>query len=224
MTRGRKKDLSIPPTRALTQQRDYRARKAHYLAELEERCHRVEEENVQLKQEIQALRAGLPIASASLDPQLLSASSALMRDLSAASNALENFQRLAYPETQITSHSSHLTPRASPSPSSISSSSSSSSHHEVSRLRPAFFPSPPCSEASLPPQDILGGQEMCDVWMEEGSRRPAPESHSLRKILCLPPLSEATSQPNGVSDCISTLPTDSSVAVHAATPTGMPQP
>ncbi|KAJ3755361.1 hypothetical protein EV360DRAFT_18284, partial [Lentinula raphanica] len=96
MTRGRKKDLSIPPTRALTQQRDYRARKAHYLAELEERCRRAEEENVQLKQEIQALRAGLPIASASLDPQLLSASSALMRDLSAASNALENFQRLAY--------------------------------------------------------------------------------------------------------------------------------
>ncbi|GAW06243.1 basic region leucin zipper protein [Lentinula edodes] len=71
MTRGRKKDLSIPPTRALTQQRDYRARKAHYLTELEERCRRAEEENEQLKQEIQALRAGLPITPSPLDPQLI---------------------------------------------------------------------------------------------------------------------------------------------------------
>jgi hypothetical protein len=34
MTRGRKKDLTIPPSRALAQQRDYRARKAEYVYSL----------------------------------------------------------------------------------------------------------------------------------------------------------------------------------------------
>ncbi|KAJ3738927.1 hypothetical protein DFH05DRAFT_1515848 [Lentinula detonsa] len=221
MTRGRKKDLSIPPTRALTQQRDYRARKAYYLAELEERCHRVEEENARLKQEIQTLRAGLPIENTPVDPRLLAASSDLMRDLSAVSNALESFQQLAYPQTSIM-HSSHLTPRASPSPSMSSSSSLSSS----SRLRPAFFPSPPSSEESLPLQDVLVGQEKCDIWLEEGSHRPAPESHSLRKILCLPP-SDATTQPNGDLNRtpIPTLPTDSNIAAHhTVTPSEMLQP
>jgi len=62
MTRGGKKDLTIPPSRALTQQRDYRARKALYVSELEERCRRVEAENVALRAEIEALRAKLPFA------------------------------------------------------------------------------------------------------------------------------------------------------------------
>lgn len=74
MTRGRKKDLTIPPTRALAQQRDYRARKARYLAELEEHCRRVEQENALLKQEIESLKAGLPFTApdSSVDPQLVS--------------------------------------------------------------------------------------------------------------------------------------------------------
>lgn len=63
MTRGRKKDLTIPPTRALTQQRDYRARKAHYVSELEERCRQMEEDNNKLRQEIDSLKAGLPITT-----------------------------------------------------------------------------------------------------------------------------------------------------------------
>ena len=59
MTRGRKKDLTIPPTRALTQQRDYRARKAQYVADLEDRVRRTEEENARLKKEVEALRMRL---------------------------------------------------------------------------------------------------------------------------------------------------------------------
>lgn len=59
MTRGRKKDLTIPPTRSLLQQRDYRARKANYVATLEERCRKAEEENVQLRNELVQLRAHL---------------------------------------------------------------------------------------------------------------------------------------------------------------------
>ena len=52
MARGRKKDLTIPPSRTLVQQRDYRARRAMYITNLEERCRKVEEENVQLRKEL----------------------------------------------------------------------------------------------------------------------------------------------------------------------------
>ncbi|KAG5646806.1 hypothetical protein DXG03_002183 [Asterophora parasitica] len=58
MTRGRKKDLTIPPTRALVQQRDYRARRAQYVTDLEERVRIAEEENIQLRNELAAARAG----------------------------------------------------------------------------------------------------------------------------------------------------------------------
>lgn len=56
MTRGRRKDLTIPPSRALLQQRDYRARKAQYVTDLEERVRRVEEENARLRKEVDVLR------------------------------------------------------------------------------------------------------------------------------------------------------------------------
>lgn len=59
MTRGRKKDLTIPPTRSLVQQRDYRARKAQYVAALEDRCKRAEDENAELRKEIAELRVAL---------------------------------------------------------------------------------------------------------------------------------------------------------------------
>jgi hypothetical protein len=59
MTRGRKKDMTIPPSRALVQQRDYRARKAHYIAELEDRVRKAEAENAQLRQDLEAARAAL---------------------------------------------------------------------------------------------------------------------------------------------------------------------
>ena len=61
MTRGRKKDLTIPPSRSLVQQRDYRARKASYIASLEERCRKVEEENAHLREELRCMRAQLSI-------------------------------------------------------------------------------------------------------------------------------------------------------------------
>ena len=59
MTRGRRKDLTIPPSRALLQQRDYRARKARYVADLEDRCRRAEDENDRLKKEVDSLRLRL---------------------------------------------------------------------------------------------------------------------------------------------------------------------
>lgn len=72
MTRGRKKDLTIPPTRALVQQRDYRARKAHHIAELERRARKAEEENVQLRRDLEATRARVDVPATLLDPQVVS--------------------------------------------------------------------------------------------------------------------------------------------------------
>jgi hypothetical protein len=71
MTRGRKKDITIPPSRTLVQQRDYRARKAHYIANLEERCRRAEEENIQLRRELDEARA-LLTTPAMLHPDTVS--------------------------------------------------------------------------------------------------------------------------------------------------------
>ena len=71
MTRGRKKDLTIPPTRALVQQRDYRARKAHYIADLEERVRRVEAENFQLRKDLEVARAGISVPATPLSHQIV---------------------------------------------------------------------------------------------------------------------------------------------------------
>lgn len=68
MTRGRRKDMTIPPSRALLQQRDYRARKAAYLADLEVRVKKAEDENVLLRQEVESLQAKLKAAPPPTQP------------------------------------------------------------------------------------------------------------------------------------------------------------
>jgi hypothetical protein len=71
MTRGRKKNLTIPPSRTLVQQRDYRARKANYIANLEERCRKAEEENIRLRKELDEAKAHL-ITPPLLHPETVS--------------------------------------------------------------------------------------------------------------------------------------------------------
>jgi len=101
MPRGRKKDLTIPPTRSLVQQRDYRARKANYIANLEERFRKVEEENACLRKELFQARAQLSVPAV-LRPETAEASKELMHSLSLASTSLANFQRLAFCDTRPT--------------------------------------------------------------------------------------------------------------------------
>jgi hypothetical protein len=118
MTRGRKKDLTIPPTRALAQQRDYRARKARYVSDLEDRCHAAEEENARLRKELELARTGVATTSS-----LQMASSELLRHLSTASASLSHFHQLAFPHTVQTQFS--IQPLTN-----------------LNTLRPASFPSP----------------------------------------------------------------------------------
>ncbi|KAK7448076.1 hypothetical protein VKT23_013832 [Stygiomarasmius scandens] len=59
MVRGRKPDPTAPLSRSLLSQRDYRARKAQYVSDLEEKCKRLEEENERLVKEVQSLREEL---------------------------------------------------------------------------------------------------------------------------------------------------------------------
>ncbi|KAH9485250.1 hypothetical protein JR316_0002157 [Psilocybe cubensis] len=95
MTRGRKKDLTIPPTRTLVQQRDYRARKANYIAGLEERCRKAEEENVQLRRELAQMRARLANPAVIL-PETIEVSKELMQNLALATASLAKFQQLTF--------------------------------------------------------------------------------------------------------------------------------
>ncbi|KDQ57685.1 hypothetical protein JAAARDRAFT_35370 [Jaapia argillacea MUCL 33604] len=95
MTRGRKKDLSIPPSRSLAQQRDYRARKAQYVAELEDRCRRAEEENDRLRREVEQLRSqvennnvGVQLPTALFSSGTVQAATQLMQQIASSSASL----------------------------------------------------------------------------------------------------------------------------------------
>ncbi|KAG6862338.1 hypothetical protein C0995_016036 [Termitomyces sp. Mi166 len=136
MTRGRKKDLTIPPTRALVQQRDYRARRARYVSDLEERVRKAEEENEKLRHELAAARSGQAAAAPlTLDPQTAHASSELMHNLSVASASLARFHQLVFSEHHHSSQDSRLSgPTSYPF-----------SQHPANTVkipRPASFPSP----------------------------------------------------------------------------------
>ncbi|KAJ3992850.1 hypothetical protein F5050DRAFT_845188 [Lentinula boryana] len=56
MVRGRKRDMSAPLTRSLILQRDYRARKAKYISDLEARCQKLENDNSRLSKEVKELK------------------------------------------------------------------------------------------------------------------------------------------------------------------------
>ncbi|KAJ7611240.1 basic region leucin zipper protein [Roridomyces roridus] len=103
MPRGRKPDHTIPATRALTMQRDYRARRSQYVADLEVRCKRAEEENVRLRAELEVARrqagtgTGTQQSQVGLSPQAIQASAQLRVTLEAAAAAVEHFMQVAMP-------------------------------------------------------------------------------------------------------------------------------
>ncbi|KAF8893860.1 hypothetical protein BD779DRAFT_1797838 [Infundibulicybe gibba] len=170
MTRGRKKDLTIPPTRALAQQRDYRARKAQYVADLEDRCRRAEEENIRLRQELAVVRGG-PIPTI-FGQQTAQASSELMESLTLASESIARFQQLMF----------------------SGRSSGSAEQSNGNRLRPASFPSPgdfplhPRSSSTnshmpQPPEQQMRGGTSPGPSRLVSSRSPSPDSECCGGIM-----------------------------------------
>jgi hypothetical protein len=71
MTRGRRKDTTLPPSRPLIIQRAYRDRKAKHLADLEDRCRKAEEENERLRNELELARS--ESAASVINSELVSA-------------------------------------------------------------------------------------------------------------------------------------------------------
>jgi len=93
MTRGRRKDTTLPPSRALIIQRAYRDRKAKHLADLEERCRKAEEENDRLRKELALARSESAVGSTNIE--LARACSDLMQNLERTQRVLSLFQQRA---------------------------------------------------------------------------------------------------------------------------------
>ncbi|KAF9239293.1 hypothetical protein BU15DRAFT_74714 [Melanogaster broomeanus] len=94
--RGRKPNPSASPSRARirTQQRQHRARKAQLVRDLEDRCRTLEEENAQLRQELDSLagRSG-PLLSRRPSGSTDSAASDVMRSLADAAASMTRWQQ-----------------------------------------------------------------------------------------------------------------------------------
>ena len=102
MTRGHKKDLTITPTRALINQRNYRARRVQYISDLEECIHSLEAENAQLRIDLEAVRAGQAASpQASFDPQTAQTSSEPIHHLSLALASFAHFQQLSSSQSSL---------------------------------------------------------------------------------------------------------------------------
>ncbi|KAJ4490598.1 hypothetical protein J3R30DRAFT_3694293 [Lentinula aciculospora] len=144
MVRGRKKDMSIPVSRTIALQRDYRERKAKYVAHLEDKCKSLEEQNARLIEEVKELRrlssskeqnnpgSGLECGLEEVTKN--EAFGNVIKTLSAAMSSIQNFQHLA--EGQDSPHSSSSTPPTSvTSSSSLSSDISSPSSYSAFRMQ-----------------------------------------------------------------------------------------
>ncbi|KAF5376784.1 hypothetical protein D9757_009465 [Collybiopsis confluens] len=175
MVRGRKRDVSAPLTRSLVLQRDYRARKARYVTELESRCQKLENDNGRLSKEVEELKAQLlqkeldrqeTLASLTTEAELEKAHALnnVMFTLSSAAASIKSFQALTMgpnhspvedpPLERKPSLSSKRSTRPSPSSSSSSPLSDFSSYTDAvplpnSDIRPLQLYSPisNCSRA-----------------------------------------------------------------------------
>ncbi|OAX42299.1 hypothetical protein K503DRAFT_797313 [Rhizopogon vinicolor AM-OR11-026] len=199
MVRGRKKDLTAPPTRQLTLQRDYRARKARYISELEERCSRAEGENARLRRELEVARATIPFAS---PREVVQMSSELLRDLAKASASIVRFQEITAPRTLALTPDDNFLHRRQPPISSYSHSPAG-----PTGFRPPSFPCPgplsqPVTLPSLhaharnePPARLTLPNQVLPIHGQPIDRIPSRSSSAS------PQPSEARSSPSLESTC-----------------------
>ncbi|KAJ7135952.1 hypothetical protein C8R44DRAFT_869648 [Mycena epipterygia] len=165
MTRGRKKDHTIPATRALTLQRDYRARKTQYVADLEARCKAAEAENVRLRKELELLQQSVP--QSALSPAVIQASAQLKDTLVAASASLSHFMNVALPSEG--GHAMHATPPtySSATPPSYSTLLALLSSAASAQYRPDENPNPiPISAEPRPRRPARSDSPCCGGYLE----------------------------------------------------------
>ncbi|KAJ3891978.1 hypothetical protein GG344DRAFT_76365 [Lentinula edodes] len=166
MVRGRKRDVSAPLTRSLILQRDYRARKAKYISDLETRYQKLEADNLRLSKEVKDLKYQLrqkldrkETLFASLtteaDTEKTRALNKVIFSLSSAAASIKSFQSLTRSDdydAQAPSLIDWERGRPSPSTTPISNFSAYSDHTGLSTddMRPLQLYSP-VSNPSPPP-------------------------------------------------------------------------
>jgi len=113
MTRGRRKDSTLPPSRPLVIQRAYRDRKAKYLADLEDRCRKAEEENERLRNELELARSDSESATTVVNnSELARVCSDLMQNLEQTQRVLAFFQQRVLGTPQEKPESERVIPSA----------------------------------------------------------------------------------------------------------------
>ncbi|KAI0072391.1 hypothetical protein K474DRAFT_1678693 [Panus rudis PR-1116 ss-1] len=183
MTRGRKKDMTLAPSRALIQQREYRNRKQQYITSLEDKCKRLETENSELKTEVRELR--LQIAARGIiptDKDVAAASEDLLNKLNASSAALNHFRQLAF-DKPLSEYSHHL------SDNSLSVPLSSTIVHPIYPLTPDYD-SPRYSPSNSGSSNISQHSEM-PIPVPSMSSMPGPSSFTTQSWDSLPTTSAA---------------------------------
>ncbi|KAG1751647.1 uncharacterized protein EDB91DRAFT_1243892 [Suillus paluster] len=203
MVRGRKRDLTVAPTRQLTQQRDYRARKARYISELEQRCSRAEEENARLRQELELARAAIPFAS---PHEVVQVSSELLRNLVNASASIARFQEITAPRPPAAPDDTSFHGRQQPI------SSCSQPLAGPGGLRPQ---SPPCQAPSQPitlsplhaqePRRTPPNQILSPIHGQPVDQNPTPASASSQSLAPSPAPSYCSECCGGYLDCTDLL-------------------
>ncbi|THU90626.1 hypothetical protein K435DRAFT_864127 [Dendrothele bispora CBS 962.96] len=165
MVRGRKPDPNAPLSRSLLSQRDYRARKAQYVSDLEQKCKQLEEENERLTREVESLRQELGGTSrddSSLPSHLTSegalvdrahALTGVLNHLQIAITSIQNFQQAT------------LGPHFNPQ-----------SHHRYEPIRVASLNSASSDSSSSSPQQALSSTSSSTPSSHHG---PFPGSRSI---------------------------------------------
>ncbi|KIK95546.1 hypothetical protein PAXRUDRAFT_11376 [Paxillus rubicundulus Ve08.2h10] len=171
-SRGRKPNPNIPPSRPLTQQRQFRARKAQLVHDLEKRCRTLEEENVQLRRELHVL-AGPQYPEPS--PQLMEMSHEVMRNLADTAASMARWQQASLPLASASvaggpgpcGPSTAMQTDDGPCPSTLASASYYRPHDAQSTTAPSHEP---------PSASISGPQGVHRPWSTPPVTSPPPSS------------------------------------------------
>ncbi|KAJ3718142.1 hypothetical protein C8R42DRAFT_675234 [Lentinula raphanica] len=239
MVRGRKRDMSAPLTRSLILQRDYRARKAKYISDLEIRCQKLQTENNRLSRELKELNSrlqqkevdrklGYVSTKTEADLEKLQALKRVISSLRSATTSIEAFQTLTKEDFDDLDRERQL-----PSPSATSSNHSTNYNSISPRNVQTVHLYSPVSNHSPSPSLIMpnSGHDNIESWSTEfvargyGTRPPSvdPRSNIFTPEPSVELPSSSSTQPRMVSDPRSLYNLVSSESTTRAFPTGVRQ-